>query len=144
MKTRDMLARKGCDVVTVTPHHSVLEAMRVLVEHQIGAVVVVEGGEPVGILSERDVLRLGAEDPHRLESTRVGDAMTADLVVGLPDDRVDYVAAIMTRNRIRHLPILEEGRMLGIVSIGDVVNTLRHEVEADNRHLRNYIQGTHA
>ena len=144
MNISDILRSKSRDVVAVEPGVTVLEAMRVLMRHRIGAVMVVEGEDVQGILSERDVLRLGAQDPASLASTRVRDAMTRDLVVGVPGDDLDYVMDVMTRNRIRHLPIIEDGRLGGIVSIGDVVNACRRNVEAENRYLRDYIAGVSA
>ena len=142
MKIRDVLQRKGTGVVTVEPDRTVLEAMQTLVEHNIGAVVVTRGGKPVGILSERDVLRLGAADLPSLATTLVADAMTKDVVVGVADDPVEYAAGIMTANRVRHLPILEGERLAGVVSIGDVVNAMKREKEVENRYLRDYIQGS--
>jgi CBS domain-containing protein len=141
MKIRDVLRLKGGDVVTVGPESTVLAAMRVLVAHNIGSVVVGEGDRIAGILTERDVLRLGAHDPALLSETTVGDAMTTDLVVGVPEDDLDYVMQVMTSNRIRHLPIVADGKLRGMVSIGDVVNAMRKTVEAENRYLRDYIQG---
>jgi len=141
MRIRDVLDRKGREVVTVSPGGTVHEAMRVLVEHNIGAVIVREEESIVGILTERDVLRLGATDPATLGTRSVSDAMTTDLVVGVAEDLVDYAAGIMTANRIRHLPIVDGGRLVGVVSIGDVVNALKQEKEVENRYLRDYIQG---
>lgn len=141
MIIREILDRKGRDVVTVEVDRTVLQAMRLLAEHRIGALVVLREGDVVGILSERDVLNLGAEDPDHLRTRTVAQTMTEDPIVGVPDDRIDYVMEIMTRNRIRHLPIVKDGELAGIVSIGDVVNTLRRGVEAENRHLTRYVQG---
>ncbi|HUF11871.1 MAG TPA: CBS domain-containing protein [Longimicrobiales bacterium] len=141
MRIREIIQGKGGSVVTVHPDRTVLEAMQVLVEHGIGAVVVTRGDEIAGIMSERDVLRLGAASPAALETTRVADAMTRDLIVGVPDDDLQYAMEIMTKNRIRHLPIVENDRLAGMLSIGDVVNALRSHVESENRHLRGYIQG---
>lgn len=141
MHIREIISSKGAFVVTVDPDRMVLDAMKVLVEHGIGAVVVVEGDEIVGIMSERDVLRLGAASPASLETTRVGDVMTRDLIVAVPDDDLDYAMQVMTKNRIRHLPVVDGGRLFGILSIGDVVNAARRSVESENRHLRDYIQG---
>jgi len=141
MKIRDILDRKGRDVVTVAPERTVHEAMRVLVEHDIGALVVIRGEEVVGVISERDVLRLGAQEPDGLRTRRVEEIMTRDLVIGVPGDRIGYVMEVMTENRVRHLPILEEGCLAGIVSIGDVVNASREDVRSENRYLRDYIQG---
>ncbi len=142
MRISDVLDRKGREVVTVSPDRSVHEAMQVLVGNNVGSVIVVEGERPVGILTERDVLRLGAANPGALESTSVADAMTRDLVVAMPGDLVDYAAGIMTSNRIRHLPIIDGDRLAGVLSIGDVVKAIKQEQEVENRYLRDYIQGT--
>jgi CBS domain-containing protein len=141
MRIREIIQGKGGAVVTVDPDRTVLEAMQVLVQHGIGSVVVVRGEEIAGIMSERDVLRLGAASPAALESTRVADAMTRDLIVAVLDDDLQYAMEVMTKNRIRHLPIVDDGRLAGMLSIGDVVNALRTHVESENRHLRDYIQG---
>ena len=141
MRIREIIENKGGFVVTVDPDRTVLEAMKVLVEHGIGAVVVMRGEEIAGIMSERDVLRLGAKSPASLETTRVGEVMTRDLIVAVPDDDLDYAMQVMTNNRIRHLPLVENGKLAGMLSIGDVVNAARRSVESENRHLRDYIQG---
>lgn len=137
----DILRSKGSDVVTVDPDRSVLEVVRTLVRHNIGAVVVEEGGRPIGILSERDVLRLAARGPDYLAFTRVANVMTTSLVTGHPSDDLRHVMNVMTEKRVRHLPVIDHGRLVGIVSIGDVVNRLRSETEETNRHLRAYIAG---
>lgn len=141
MRIREVLDDKGMSVVTVGPDRTVLDAMRILVEHNIGSVIVTQEETTLGILTERDVLRLGATDPGSLSTTLVGEAMTKDLVVGVAEDLVDYAAAVMTANRIRHLPIVDGDRLTGVVSIGDVVNALKQEKEVENRYLREYIQG---
>ena len=141
MRIHDILDSKGRDVVTTPSEGTVLDAMQVLVEHNIGAVVIVEGSSIQGILSERDVLRLGAGGPELLSSTRIREAMTRDVIVGLPDDEIHHAMGVMTENRIRHLPIMVDGALVGIVSIGDLVNASRHEAVDENRYLKDYIQG---
>jgi CBS domain-containing protein len=141
MKIRELLEKKGYEVVTVPPTLPFQDAMRLLVEHNIGSVIVAEDQVVQGILTERDVLRLAAKDPAAMTSLKVEDIMTRDVVVGLPEDTVDYVMEIMTRNRIRHLPVVDDGWMHGILSIGDVVDALRTKVEVENRYMRDYIQG---
>lgn len=141
MKIREILRRKGTDVVTVGPDVTVLDAMRRLVDHNIGSVVVVDGGKVRGILTERDILRLGAADPAHLVTTRVDGVMTADLVVAGPDDDMDYCRHTMTQQRIRHLPVMEGNDLLGIVSIGDIVKASRRDALSENRHLKQYIRG---
>jgi CBS domain-containing protein len=139
MRILDILNDKGGDVVTISPGHTVLGAMKVLVEHDIGAVVVEDDERVGGLLSERDVLRIATRDPTGFTDTKVEDVMTTDLVVGVEDDRLDYVMDVMTRNRVRHLPIMRDEQLVGIVSIGDVVNALRRDSESENRYLRDYI-----
>jgi CBS domain-containing protein len=103
-----------------------------------------------GIITERDIMRECGERCVRLTDSAedhsacpalVKDVMTKDLVIGVPDDDLNYVMAVMTKNKIRHLPILEEGELAGVISIGDVVNTLVEETGYENRLLKDYIQG---
>ncbi len=140
MKIRDILRHKGHDVVTASTGDSVLQAVRVLVDHNIGGVVVVEGGEVIGILTERDILRLVASKPDELQALEVGQVMTRDVIRLAPDDDLAHVMEVMTENRIRHLPVIEESRLAGIVTIGDVVNAFRRVAEDENAHLRQYIK----
>jgi CBS domain-containing protein len=141
MTLQKILDRKGHEVVTIAPDRSVLQAAQLLVEHNIGGVVVMEEGSPVGILTERDVLRLTALSPGRLDRVSVGEAMSRPLVTGSAGDDMLDVMGLMTDRRIRHLPILDHGRLAGIVSIGDLVNACRLAAEEENEHLRGYIQG---
>lgn len=142
MKIREILRSKGNDVVTIGPDQTVLEAIRLLVERGIGSAVVVRGQELLGIITERDVLRLSAEDPSGVPALHVGEAMTSELVTGRLDDELLSVMDTMTTNRIRHLPILDEGRLVGLVSIGDVVNACRVRAESENEQMKQYIQGS--
>jgi CBS domain-containing protein len=141
MRISDVLRSKGSNVVTVDPDCTVLDVVRTLVDHNIGAVVVMEDDRPVGIVSERDILKLTARVPDQLAGVRARTLMTIDLVTSTLDDDLDRVMHLMTNHRVRHLPILSDGRLVGIVSIGDVVNKVRSEVEETNRHLMSYISG---
>ena len=141
MKIREILSRKGTDVVTIEEERTVLEAVRRLVEHDIGGLVVTEGERPVGIITERDVLRLTADSPGVLDSIRVGAAMTRDVVTTDPDADLHEMMGVMTNRRIRHLPVVVDGRLAGIVSIGDLLNAAREVAEQENTHLRQYIHG---
>ena len=121
MNIASILARKGGKVVTCRPDHSIRQALASLAEHNIGALVVVdEALVPRGILSERDIVREAARD-ERLFARSVGEIMTRDVIVGVPEDDLRAVRHTMTERRIRHVPVVAEGRLLGIVSIGDVV-----------------------
>lgn len=143
MRIADILRTKGASVVTIEPDRSVQDAMRLLVEHNIGSVVVVQDGIR-GILSERDILRAAAADVQRLTTARVHELMTADVITITADSDVRSAMDTMAERRIRHLPVLENGALCGMLSIGDVVNALRQNVETENRQLHAYIAGTPA
>jgi CBS domain-containing protein len=141
VKIKDLLEAKGNEVVTISPTAPLEDALRLLVEKNIGSLVVAEEKVVLGIMTERDVLRLVSKDRDRVGEMEVQELMTRNVIVGLPDDSLDYVMEIMTRNRIRHLPVVDTGWLHGIVSIGDVIRALRTKVEAENRYMRDYIQG---
>ncbi len=141
MKIEEILRNKGHDVVTITESRSVLEAVQILVEHNIGGLVVTEGERPTGILTERDILRLTARAPGELGSIRVGAVMTRELITARPEDQLAETMDVMTENKIRHLPVMEGDRLTGIISIGDLVNACRLLAEHENSELRQYIQG---
>ena len=142
MKIDEILRNKGHDVITITESKSVLAAVEVLVEHNIGGLVVTEGDRPTGILTERDILRLTARSPGELGSIQVGSVMTRELITATLEDELSQIMDVMTENKIRHLPVLEGGRLVGIISIGDLVNACRVVAEEENSQLRQYIQGT--
>jgi CBS domain-containing protein len=123
MKVRTILATKGTKVITIRPMQTLREAARLLAEHNIGALVVVnEEGLPVGILSERDIVRAAAKEAF---SQPVDQVMTKEVIIGLPQDDLMSVAHTMTEKRFRHLPIMDQGQLVGIVSIRDVVKCQR-------------------
>ncbi len=127
MKISNILSKKGGDVISIGIEATVQNAIDVLAEHNIGAVVILnEAGELVGILSERDIIRAAARMAN-VSSLPVSDLMTSDVVVGLPQDEVLSVVHIMTERRFRHLPIQDEDRLIGIVSIGDILKAQRDE-----------------
>jgi CBS domain-containing protein len=143
MKVRDILARKGTAVITIRQEASLHDAVSLLSEHRIGVVLVTDAaGDPVGILSERDLVQIMATEGCKLDDKLVSDAMTADLIVGVPDDDLEYVMSVMIQRRIRHLPILDGDHLAGLVSIGDVVKSQIDDAVTEIRFLRSYIGGT--
>jgi len=142
MKIRDVLKVKGSQVYSIDPEQTVLDAVAILMQHRIGALLVRDAGGAVsGIISERDVLRECLHRSADLGRILVRDVMTRDLVVCEPDDDVDYAMSMVTKNRVRHLPIMEGDRVAGIISIGDLVKAGLDEAEYENRYLKEYIQG---
>jgi len=124
MNIASVLASKGARVVTVRPEQTIREALALLAEHNIGALVVTGGrGKPAGMVSERDIVRTLALDEAAFDWT-VGRIMT-EVIAGAPDDDLNIVAHTMTERRIRHLPVVDGDRLVGIVSIGDVVKAQR-------------------
>jgi CBS domain-containing protein len=141
MKLRDILKLKGSQVYTVAPDQTVQDAVAVLMQHRVGALLVQDAqGHTVGIVTERDVLRECLHRSDQLRQVKVRDAMTKDLIIGLPDDDIDYTMGIMTKNRLRHLPVMDNDRLVGMISIGDVVKACLDETEYENRYLKEYIQ----
>ncbi len=149
MRIRDIIRDKGGDVATIGAGQTVHEAVRELNRHRIGALVVTgDDGSVQGIVSERDVLRMaaetwddGGERAARLRDRPVVGVMTREVICAVPDDELDYAMGIMTQNRIRHLPIMDEGRLVGIISIGDVVRAHLREAAYENRMLKDYVRG---
>ena len=140
MNVEQLLSGKGHDVISVQPHRTLAEAIRTLSEKRIGAVVVMGAdGALVGILSERDIIRaLGELGASALESA-VSRAMTSKVVTCRPQTRVDELMELMTTGRFRHVPVVENGRVTGLVSIGDVVKHRVAAIEAESKAMRDYI-----
>lgn len=118
--------------------------MDLLIAHQISCLPVIgESGELEGIVSDRDIFRAIHKDQRGFKSLRVGDLMTTELMVGVPDDDIQYIGGVMTQNRIRHVPIVEDQSLVGLISLGDVVKAHIDEVEVENRYLKTYITGSY-
>lgn len=141
MRIEEILRHKGRDVVTITESQSVLEAARVLVARNIGALVVTDRSRLTGIFTERDVLRLTARCPGELAYIRIGSAMTREPITAEPNSLLSEMMDVMTERKIRHLPVVDGDRLVGIVSIGDLLNACRSEAEEENYSLREYIRG---
>ena len=141
MKISDILRHKGSTVVTISPSDSVSVLLSRLAEHKVGALVVVDGDPVAGIVSERDVVRRLAERGVGVLDGTVDEIMTTDVVHCAPEDSVDSVAETMTERRIRHMPVISDGRLAGIVSIGDVVLSRMRQLEQDRGQLEQYITG---
>lgn len=140
MKVKDILKNKGPEVITIHDEKSVYDAMEVLVKNRIGSLLALnQGGAITGILTERDILNVSYEKYDVLKTLPVKEVMSTDLYIAEPEDELDSVENLMTENRIRHLPILEKKRLVGIISIGDVVKHQKKASQFENRHLKDYI-----
>jgi CBS domain-containing protein len=141
MKISDILRVKGADVLTTPADATVRELIATLVENDIGALVVVDGDEVLGIVSERDVVRRLHEWGDTLLDSEVSQIMTSEIVSCTLDDDVDRIAETMTERRVRHMPVLTDGSLAGLVSIGDVVKSRIAQLEVDRGQLEQYITG---
>ncbi|CAG0929849.1 A-adding tRNA nucleotidyltransferase [Thermoflexales bacterium] len=140
MQISTILATKGSTVVTVTPDQTIREAVVLLVDKHIGAAVVIDGaGHPVGIISERDIMRLLAQNDHAL-SEPVSRVMTRNVTIARPGDDTRVVSKTMTVGRFRHLPVMDHGELVGIISIGDVVKAQLDEYEGEIETLQTRVE----
>jgi CBS domain-containing protein len=145
MQISTILARKGDQVHTVDRGATLAHAADLLARHGIGALVVLgEGGSVAGILSERDIVRELARSGGSAIDRTVADVMTTDVQTCEPSATVDQLMQTMTERRIRHVPIVDEGRLAGIVSIGDVVKSRLVELELQTEAMEAYVTGTRA
>lgn len=139
MRIADVLRRKGSDVASVSPETTVTELLAKLTSLNIGAMVVIGPDGLAGIVSERDVVRKLHEHGPGLLGRPVSAIMTNVVVTCTPGDSVDDLSGLMTENRVRHVPVIAEGALVGIVSIGDVVKTRMEELKAEQEQLQTYI-----
>src|SRR5438445_11487497 len=142
MKTVSQLLRtKGQAILSVSPEIPVFEALQVMAEKNVSALLVVEGGELVGIFSERDYARKVILKGKSSKDTPVQELMSSHVLYVRPEQTIQDSRALMTDKRVRHLPVMEEGRVVGVISIGDVVKAIIAEQEFIIEQLQNYITG---
>jgi|ERR1051326_3893091 CBS domain-containing protein len=138
---RQILHKKGGDVWSVPPETTVYEAIEIMAEKRIGALLVIDDGKLVGIMSERDYARKVTLKGRSSKETRVREIMTSPVIFVEPRNSVDECMKIITEHRIRHLPVLDSERVVGIVSIGDVVNWIISAQNHTIEQLQNYVTG---
>ncbi len=146
MTLREILTAKGHEVHTIDLHATLEDVVQKLVSRNCGSLVVVdsassESGQMIGIITERDILKVCAQHKGPLAGIAVDDVMTRDVTTGSPNDSVEDTMGLMTRRRIRHLPVVEAGQLLGLVSIGDVVKMQHDRLTMENHYLKSYLQG---
>ena len=144
MRLQELLRTKGPSVHTISPAVTLAEAVAALVGHHCGSLVVCDPPSDrrrmVGIISERDILRAAADRGDTFGRARVDDYMTRQVVTLSPVDEVERAMSVMTERRVRHLPILEDNELVGIISIGDLVKTQLDAAMVENHYLKSYIQ----
>ncbi len=139
---RHILQDKGNDVWSISPDALVFDALKVMADKNVGALVVMDGNNVAGIFSERDYARKVILKGKSSHETAVREIMTPDVISVSPSQSIEECMAIMTSKHIRHLPVLEGNKLVGLISIGDVVKAVISEQEQTIRHLENYIKGS--
>ena len=142
MKIKDVSHIAGRSVITIGPDATVRQAIEKLVQNKIGALPVCNtSGAMLGIISERDILKICAAGSASIDETRVDTVMTKDLVVAAPEDDLDYISQVMINHGIRHLPIMNGPRLESMISMRDIVNAQLADLEVQVRFLNAYISG---
>jgi CBS domain-containing protein len=141
MKVSDILSTKGGNVWSIAPGASVFDAMKLMAEKGIGALIVREGERVAGVISERDYARKVILEGRSSPTTQVREIMTAHVLYASPEQTIEECMAVMTDKRVRHLPVLEQGRLIGVISIGDLVKAIISEQQFRIEQLEQYIKG---
>lgn len=141
MQVKDVLKAKGNAVIAIAPGKIIKDAINEIIKNKIGALLVMDGESLVGIITERDIFREFSVEGEKVFEKKIEEVMTTNIIVGLPDDDLEAVKALMTNNRFRHLPIMDNKKVVGIVSIGDIVKIFSVNFQIENRYLKDYISG---
>jgi len=144
MTLRDILRNKGTAVYTTTPDATLRDVVERLMQFNCGSLVVVESAgsrRMLGIITERDILKASAARRAPLDEVTVGASMSTNVVAASQDDPVPVIMGLMTKNRFRHMPVIEDGELVGIISIGDVVKAQHDALTTENHYLKTYITG---
>lgn len=136
-----ILANKGGQIHSVSPSHTVFEALQLMAQKDISAVLVIEGDRLVGIFTERDYARKIILHGRTSRDSRIGELMSQNLLTVSPSQTVEEIMSIMTENRFRHLPVVDHGKLIGIVTIGDTVKAMLDQQQQTIRQLSGYIAG---
>jgi CBS domain-containing protein len=142
MTIKEVLRNKGPEVFTIGEERTISDAIKILVNNNIGVLLVLNSDAKIsGILSERDIVRVVHANPADFESFIIKEKMTTNVIFIEATDSIEYAQQIMTTNHIRHLPVLDNKILIGMISIGDIVNSLLSKTQVENKYLQDYISG---
>lgn len=142
MKALEILQQKGTRVISTHEDSLLSDVMALFFANRVGSLLVVDKYDTIkGIVAPSDILRAVHDKLDEVPKMKVREVMVTDLIVATPDDDIEYLQNIMTENRVRHIPILDQGKLVGLVSIGDVVKAQMTEKSVENRYLKDYIEG---
>ena len=140
MTLQQLLDRKNTDMFFARPSDERFDAIESMCQHQVGSLLVrSDAGDLLGIITERDILRFCSKRPDTLKGVQISDVMTRELIVATPDISTDDAMSMMTDHRFRHLPIMDKGKPVGVISIGDLVKHKLKDVSVEVKYLRDYI-----
>lgn len=140
-RVRDILEVKGNDVWSIEPGASVYDAMKLMADKEVGALMVIEGAMLVGVISERDYARKVILEGRSSRTTQVREIMTSRVVCAQPEQNIEECMVLMTERRVRHLPVIDGGRLIGVISMGDLVKSIIAEQKFIIEQLEQYIGG---
>lgn len=144
MLVKDMIKTKNRDLITIGNSENVLTAMKQLIKNKVSCLPVVgENNKLLGIISDKDIFKAVYENQDNFIAFKTGDLMSTNLIVGVEDDDLNYISGLMTKNHIRHIPIVNREKLIGLISIGDVVKANQENIEIENRYLKLYIDGNY-
>lgn len=141
MKVKELLDIKGLECFSIMSNQTLLDAARQMADCKIGALLVMDKGHLVGIVTERDIVKNAAKGASDCKDVKIKDAMSTNLIIAKPSDDLDYVMAVMTQNNIRHLPVVDEKGLIGMLSMRDVVRVMVKNLKAENQYLKDMISG---
>ena len=142
MLVKEILTQKTRNLITVAPETTVKDAMKLLIDHRISCLLVTsEPKKLIGIVSDKDLFKAVYENKGVMETETVDRFMETEVIVGLAEDDVNYIAGLMTINKVRHIPVIEGEDLVGLVSVGDVVKAHMTDIQVENRYLKIYISG---
>lgn len=142
MKAKEILAAKGSRVVTCHEDNSLMEALAIFSANKVGSLIAVDSNDKIkGIIAPRDILLIVLNKLDTIRDLYVRDVMSTNLIVATVDDKIEYLQSIMTENRVRHLPVLDNGELKGLISIGDVVKAQVEEKDVEIHYLKDYMEG---
>ena len=143
MKVKKILLTKDGDIITIEKTDNIINAMKKLIEKKISCLPVIENDNLIGIISDKDIFKAVYEHQDSFATYKVSDFMSSKLIVGVEDDDIEYISKLMTKNKIRHIPIVNKKTLVGLISIGDVVKSRESDMAFENRYLHIYIDGTY-
>jgi len=142
MKVKDILKNKRPEVFTIGEDKKISDALRILVTNNIGVLLVLNNDAKItGIFSERDIIKSAYNNPQNFGEITIKEIMSKKIIFVEPEDEIEYIESVMTSNRIRHLPVVENKVLVGLISIGDIIKSLRTNKESENKYLMDYISG---